>query len=172
MRNVVKLDIDNPEHAHFMHDLAVECKDEFISDYDPELPAIMNAYNRAIHAGDTVAFLCKVNGQNAGIIWVDIDRYKIGYLHAGLMPEFRKGWNALAFLREFVGFCFSTLRLESVEAHLPKYNKPAEKLVRRLGFEKYGLRPYSQRVNGQSQSHVLLALTRQSYEAKYGQRRK
>jgi RimJ/RimL family protein N-acetyltransferase len=168
VRSVVKLDIDNPEHAIFMHDLAVECRDEFISDYDPDIPTLMNAYNRAIHAGDTVAFLCLVDGAKAGIIWVDVDRYRIGYLHAGLMPAFRQGWNALAFLRQFIGFCFDTLGLESLEAHLPKYNKPAEKLVRRLGFEKYGLRPYGLRQGGHPQMHVLLALTKNDYEVKYG----
>lgn len=164
VRTVEKLNIDYPEHAGFMYDLALECKDDFLNDVDTDIIVLINAYNERIHDGSTVAFLCQEDGQNAGIIWVDVDRFGVGYMHAGLMPAFRKGFTALHFARLFVDFCFNSLGLNAVEAQLPTHNRTAEALMRRIGFRKYGLRPFAMMVNGRPERHVLFSMTKETWE--------
>ena len=164
-RTVEKLDIDNPEHATFMYDLAVACQDDFLNDADTDIIILMHEYNQAIKDGNTVAFLCQENGENAGIIWADIDRHAVGYMHAGLMPQYRQGFTALHFARLFVDFCFRQLELNSLEAQLPTHNRVAEVLMRRIGFRKYGLRPFAMKVNGRPEKHVLFAMTKDNWEA-------
>lgn len=143
-----------------MYDLAVECQDDFLNDHENDIVAMLHEYSEGIKTGDVVAFLISLGGVKAGVIWVEIDRYGVGNLHAGLMPEFRKGFTAYKCLREFVGFCFRKLDLRSLEAHIPTHNKVTEKLLRRFGFRKFGLRPEAILVNGEPEAFVLLYLTR------------
>jgi len=156
-----------------MFDLGMACKDDLLDDYDNDIILIIEEYQRATEKGIAKMFLCKQDGENAGIVWVDLDTKGIGYLHAGLMPKFRKGFTALYFIRLFVQYCFETLKLRSVEAHFPTTNKRAETLVRRIGFRKYGLKPHGTTINGKPISHVLLALTQFQYKGlKNGQPRR
>lgn len=164
MRTVERLNIDNPRHAGFMYDLGMACKDQFLDDYDNDIIALIDEYDKRIKSGETIAFLASVDGEEAGIIWVEIDRYNIGYVHIGLMPKFRGGPTAYNITKLFITFCFKSLKVRSLESHIPTFNRVTEKLLRRLGFVKYGLKPEATLVNGVPEKHVLLALTRNKYE--------
>ncbi len=166
MRTVELLDLSVKDHREFMYDLGMTCKDDFLDDYDNDIILLMNHYGKEIEGGGTKAFLCLDDGQKAGIIWVDIDTKGIGYIHAALMPEYRKGFNALHFLRQFVAFCFEHTDLRKIEAHLPTRNRRAEKLIIRIGFTKEGLRKAATMKNGKPENHVLLAITRDQYEGR------
>lgn len=170
-RTVERLDVNIPEHAGFVYDLGLVCKDDLLDDYSNDIILVIADSQCRIANGTTQAFLCRVDGQMAGIVWVDLDPKGIGYIHAGLMPEFRKGFTALHFLRLFIGFCFETLSLRKLEMYLPPRNYRAEKLVRRLGFKKEGFRKEATLIDGKPQHHVVLALTKNKYEGKQdGQR--
>ena len=162
--SIQKLNLNNPEHSTFFYKLAMACKDEFFDDFHTDVIQQLAYYNRQISSGATVAFLISDNTEHIGIVWVDISSDKIGYLHAGLLPEHRKGFTAYKCLRLFVNFCFKTLDLRSLEAQIPVYNKVAEKLLRRFGFTKYGIRPEAILVSGKPESHVLLWLSRDKHK--------
>lgn len=175
-RTVERFDIKNPEHAGFMYDLAMACKDDFMNDYDNDILLIMNEYERAIDAGNVVAFLAMVNGEKAGIIWVDKLLYGVGRVRAGLMPSFRNGFTALGLMHQFIDFCFKELDLRKLDAEISFKWKPtgdelfdrkraknaeaAEKIFRRVGFRKEGLIREAFTVNGEPQDTLLFGLTR------------
>jgi len=165
-RTVENLDVSIPEHAEFMFDLAMACKEDMFDDYDTDIIQIIDDYKRALDRGIAKMFLCRVEGEKAGIVWVDLDTKGIGYLHAGLLPEFRTGFTALYFFRRFIEYCFETLNLRSLEMGIPTRNRKAEAIVRRIGFKKYGIKPAATTVNGQPIPLVLLAFTRDQYKGR------
>jgi RimJ/RimL family protein N-acetyltransferase len=161
---VVLLNPSNSEHMAFMFDLATACKEDFLDDFNQDEILLLHQYADCIKSGQTTAFIAKADGKNAGIIWVDVTPTKIGYLHVGLLPEFRKGFNALGLIRDFMTFCFNTLELRKLEASIPTKNITIEKLLRRLGFTKEGVQMEATVVNGESENHVLLAMTKKRYQ--------
>lgn len=172
MRTVEKLDIANPEHSGFMYDLGTTCKDSFLNDHQNDIILMMNHYEQRIKDGSTVAFLCKEDGENVGIVWVEIDIYQIGRLRAGMMPEHRRGMTAAHFLKDFIAFCFKTLNLRKLDAeieidHKNRGSRAAEKLLRRFGFEKEGLLKEALIRDGKPRNTVLLALLRSKYRVKH-----
>lgn len=164
MMEVVLLNPDNSEHMAFMFDLATACKEDFLDDFASDEIILLHQYADCIKRGSTTAFIAKKDGENAGIIWVDVNPKKIGYLHIGLLPEFRQGFNALTLIRDFLGFCFNTLRLRKIEASIPTKNIVIEKLYRRLGFTKEGIKKEATVVNGRSENHLLLAMTQKRFQ--------
>ena len=171
MRTVEKLDITRKEHAEFMYDLGLACKDDFLNDHQNDMILMMNEYDRAIRAGSVVAFLCKQEAENIGIVWVEKDLYGVGRVRAGLMPAHRQGFTAAHFLKKFVDFCFRTLDLRKLDAEIVLCGKEgrtslaAEALLRRFGFRKEGLLRESLLKGGRPRDTLLLGLTRKTYEA-------
>lgn len=161
---VSRLDLLRQDHSKFAYRLAMACHDDFLHDAFNDPIELLHSYRQSIKNGDTVAFLIHVGDEMAGVVYVDIDRRKVGFIHAGLLPQFRKGMTAAKCLRRFINFCFGSLDLNALEGHIPTYNKVAEKLLRRYGFIKYGLRPEALCVNGKPETHVLLYLTKKRYE--------
>jgi hypothetical protein len=170
MRSVEQLDISRKEHAEFMYDLGLICQDDFLDDHQNDMILIMNEYDRAIRGGSVVAFLCKQDGLNAGIVWVEKNLYGVGRVRAGLLPQYRQGFTAAHFLKMFVDFCFKTLNLRKLDAEIVLYGKEkrgsaaAEKLLRRFGFAKEGLIREALLKGGKPRDTVLLGLTRNRYE--------
>lgn len=162
-RSVVKLDLTNKEHRAFMFDLGMVCKAQFLNDAEPDIIPVMNEYARMLEAGTTQAFICLEEGKKAGIIWVEFDRYGVGYLRAGLLPEYRKGWTALYFLRQFIEFCFNTAKLRKLVANVEPANQAAEKILRRLGFKKQGMDIDAVVVDGKPVTFLVLFLTPKNY---------
>lgn len=172
MKSIQSLNLLNPEHALFMHDLAVACKEDFLNDHENDIILLINEYERKLRNGSTKAFLVKVDNEKAGIIWVDIDTYDVGRIRAGLLPAYRQGILSLNLLRDFIKYCFSSLNLRKLDAEivlsLNRYGKrqtaPAERLLRHLGFKKEGLVNEALLKNGVARDTVLLGLTKNQYE--------
>lgn len=170
MRTVEKLDINRKEHAEFMYDLGMTCKEDFLNDHQNDMILMMNNYDRAIRNGSVVAFLCKQDTESIGIVWVEKDVYGVGRVRAGLLPEYRQGFTAAHFLKKFVDFCFKTLDLRKLDAEIVLYEKgnrgsrAAESLLRRFGFKKEGLLREALLKDGKPRDTVLLGLTRKRYE--------
>lgn len=178
---VERLNLDIKDHSSFMFELAYVCQDDFLNDYQNDIILLMNHYERAINNGSAVAFLCKKNGENCGIVWVEIDDYECGRIRAGMMPEYRSGFTAYKFLRLFIDYCFNSLKLRKLDAEIvmgEKYKdgrkmryrpmsrttKAAEKLLRRFGFEKEGQPKEALLIDGKPRDTLLLALTRNRYK--------
>jgi hypothetical protein len=166
MRTVEKLNLLNPEHSAFAYDLAMACQNEFIDDYNPDIILLLEEFSHRLKEGDTKAFLCKVDGQKAGIIWVEIDRYEIGFLRGGMMPAYRNGFHIWWFFKEFIEYCFQGLKLRKLQADVPVWNRRIEKLVRLIGFKKEGIIFEASMKNGVPENHVYFGLTRNRYEGK------
>jgi len=170
MRTVERLDINNPEHAGFMFDLGNACQDDFLNDHQSDIILLMNEYDRRIRDGSVVAFLCKQDGADIGIVWVEMDGFGVGRVRAGMMPEYRSGFTAAHFLRKFVDFCFRTLSLRKLDAEIVLYDKmnrgskAAETLLRRFGFKKEGFLRESLMKGGRPRDTILLGLTRNRFE--------
>lgn len=164
------LDIGKPEHAAFMYDLGMACKEDFLNDSQPDMIYIIHEYEQAIKNGSTVAFLCLKDSEKMGIIWVERDIYDVGRIRAGLMPEHRKGFTAIKVLRLFVDYCFETLKLRKLDAEIELYSKKnrtsqaAEKILRRFGFRKEGLIKEAYLRDGKPKNTLLLGLTKKQYE--------
>lgn len=170
MKTVVKLNIDNPEHAGFMFDLAFACQDDFLNDVDNDIILMMNEYQRGIKEGRVHAFIAQEEGRNLGIVWIEVDRYGVGRLRAGMMPDERKGTRAFYFLHQFIDHCFNTLKIRKLDAEFALYDpdnrsaKAAEKLLRRFGFKKEGHIKQALSKGGVLKDTILLGLTRDRYK--------
>lgn len=185
VNTVELLNLQNKDHSLFMFELAYICQDDFLNDHNNDIILLMNHYERAINNGNAVAFLCKKKQKNCGIVWVEIDDYGVGRIRAGMMPEYRKGFTAYNFLRLFINYCFTTLKLRKLDAEIvmgeklclrkggktkTKYapmsrtTQAAEKLLRRFGFEKEGQPKEALLINGKPRDTLLLAITRNRYE--------
>lgn len=184
-RTVEPLNIGIPEHAGFMYDLALLCKDDFLNDYENDIILVMNEYERRLADGSVVAFLAKQNGENAGIIWVELDRYKVGRLRAGMMPKYRKGHTAMHFFKQFISFCFESLNIRKLDAEITMGEKfkdidgkvryktvrtalAAEALLRRFGFKKEGQIKEALLINGKPRDTLLFGFTRNQYKGRKG----
>lgn len=170
MQTVEVLNLSNRDHAGFMYDLATVCQKDFLNDYDNDVILLMNEYERAIDDGSCKAFLAKVEDQPAGIIWTEIDRYGVGRVRAGLMPEFRRGHIAYSFMRQFIDYCFNVLSLRKLDAELTLWrdrnrsSMAAEKILRRIGFRKQGLIEDALLIGGKPYDTLLFGLTKKRYE--------
>ena len=169
MRTVEKFDISQKDHAEFMFDLGMACKDDFLNDHQDDIILMMNEYDRRLRNGSVVAFLCKQGGEKIGILWVEKDIFGVGRIRAGMMPAYRKGFTAAHFLKMFVEFCFKTLDLRKLDAeieinHENRGSRAAEKLLRRFGFRKEGLLKEALLRDGIPRHTILLGLTRTLYE--------
>lgn len=169
MKTVERLNIDNPEHAGFMYDLAVECKDDFLNDHDSDIILMMNEYQRRIKSETVFAFIAKDGDRKEGIVWVDVDNYGVGRIRAGLTNSSRKGHTAMYFLRLFIAFCFDRLDLRKLDAEIVLYGREnkssqaAEKLLRRFGFKKEGLIKEALLKDGTPRDTLLFGLTQNRY---------
>lgn len=169
MKTIQTLNLLNPEHALFMHDLAQSCKEDFLNDYENDIILLINEYERRIKNGSTKAFLVKIDGSQAGIIWVDIDIYEVGRIRAGLLPQFRQGVRSLRILKDFVRYCFDSLKLRKLDAEIilpldKQLTASAERLLRHIGFKKEGLIKEALLKNGVAHHSVLLGLTKNQFE--------
>lgn len=166
------INLDNADHAGFIYDLINECRAEFLSDFEDDELLVIAEYRDRIKNGQTVGFLGKVDGQPIGAIWVDIDRYKIGNMYAGAIPQYRGGIAAYRFLKQFIEFCFESMDLRKLEAKIlfrGRTKNTPERLVRKLGFKKQGMDWDSTLINGESVDHLVFALTKTKYlENKHG----
>ncbi|HEY9747002.1 MAG TPA: GNAT family protein [Oculatellaceae cyanobacterium] len=159
MRSVEKLDINNKEHAGFLFDLAMACKDELIDDYENDIILMVDKMQRGIASGSIKAFLCSVKGEKCGAMWVEICPREIGEIHAAMLPKFRDfSGHAIAFLKLFIPFCFNTLKLRKLRAMVPTYLSRPERLLRAYGFRKVGLHKAETLRNGKPESVVELCL--------------
>jgi hypothetical protein len=159
VRTIEPLDINNQDHAGFLFDLAMACQDELIDDYDNDIILLVDKMHRAIHKGRIKAFLCKVQGENAGVMWVELCPREIGEIHAALLPKFRNfSGHAMAFLKKFIPFCFETLKLRKLRAMVPTYLNRPERLLRAYGFRKVGLHKAETIRNGRPENVVELCL--------------
>jgi hypothetical protein len=168
MKTVETLNLLKPEHSMFMHDLAMVCKDDFLNDYDNDIILIINEYERQIKKGQTKAFLVRINGEKAGIIWVEM-MYGVGRLRAGLLPKYRQGVRSYNLLKDFARYCFDSLKLRKLDAELvlpndSKKTSAGERLLRHLGFKKEGLLKEALLRNGEPHNTILLGLTRNQYK--------
>lgn len=170
MQTVEVLNLSNRDHAGFMYDLAKVCQKDFLNDHDNDIILLMNEYERALDDGSCKAFLAKVDDAPAGIIWVEIDRYGVGRVRAGLMPEFRRGHTAYRFMRQFIDYCFNRLSLRKLDAELTLWrdqnrsSMAAEKILRRIGFRKQGLIEDAMLIDGKPYDTLLFGLTKKRYE--------
>lgn len=176
--SVELIDLSQPDHAQFMYDLALACKDDFLNDVDNDIILMINHYERAINNGNVVAFIAKVEGANAGIVWVEKDGYGTGRIRAGLLPSYRRWQTAQYFLRLFIDYCFNSLDFRKLDAEIifgeklpngryapmPRGVRAAEKLLRRFGFKKQGINEEALMINGRARDSLLLALTRNRYK--------
>lgn len=167
MRSAELLDLNDQEHAEFLYELLTTCKDDFLDDYEQDILKVINDYAKSLH-GESVAFLCSVNGEKAGIIGVTPNARQVGELLAAMMPKYRDGLgrNAYFFLDGFIEFCFHTLEYRKLRALNPIDNQKPEKLLRRYGFRKAGLHPEETMKNGKPVLMVELYMTKNLYEAK------
>jgi RimJ/RimL family protein N-acetyltransferase len=183
MRSVEKFDILNPEHAGFMYDLAMACREDFMNDHDNDILLIMSEYERQLKAGTVVAFLALQDEKPAGIIWVELDRFNTGRLRAGLMPQYRQGYTAMHFFRQFIDFCFEHLDVRKLDAEIVMGEKfrdadgriryrqirtalAAEKLLRRFGFKKEGQPKEALMIDGKPRDTLLFGFTRNQYKGR------
>lgn len=165
MRSIELLNINSPEHAGFVFDLLMACKDTLLDDYENDIIMVIKKTEDELKSKAAVAFLCRVNGQPCGLIWVSNTPKEIGEIHAAMMPVFRGGLgkHALYFLKEFIPFCFNTLKYRKLRAMIPIYNRPAERMLRFYGFKKAGLHHEETLKNGKPITIVELSLTKNQF---------
>jgi RimJ/RimL family protein N-acetyltransferase len=171
MRTVELLNINKPEHAAFMFDLAMACKDQLLDDYNNDIIVMVEDMSAALNEKRIIAFLCYVNEKPCGMIWVENMPREIGEINAAMMPEYRAGLgkHAYYFLRMFVPFCFESLNLRKLRAMISIQNKKPEKLLRHYGFKKVGLHPEESMRDGKPVTMVELFMTQNQYKGrKYG----
>lgn len=174
-RTVEKLDVNQSEHAGFVYDLAMACQDELLDDYQDDIILLISQMERDLKAGNIIGFLCRVDGEKCGLIWVQKAPRDIGELHAAMLPKFRKSMagHAMYFLKTFIPFCFDRLKLRKLRAMIPVYLKRPERLLRRYGFQKAGLHREETMKDGRPESVVELYLLRNQYKGlQYGKIKK
>lgn len=164
-KTVELLNVDNPAHAEFLYDVAMACKDYYFNDYDNDIIVMIQQSKQAIQQGLIKAFLAKVEDKPVGIIWVERDHYDIGFVRAGIMPEYRNGVFAKYFLNQFVKFCFEKLGFRKLVATFTTEQKTIERLLRDMGFTKEGLLKEELVKDGRPVDLLRLALLKGRYEA-------
>jgi hypothetical protein len=172
-RTVEVLDVAKPEHAGFMFDLAMACKDQLLDDYSNDIIVLIEEMGAALAAKQTTAFICKVDATPCAMVWVNHTPRDIGEITAAMMPEFRKGLGAHAyyFLSMFVPYCFDSLNIRKLRALIPITNNRPEKLLRKYGFRKVGLHQEETVKNGIPQTVVELSMTRNQYKGRKHERK-
>lgn len=167
-RSVELLDVNKRDHAMFLYDLLVACKDEFLDDYENDIIAVIDEYHKRLEHQGATAFLCLVNGQKAGIIGVSDNGKHVGELLAALHPQFRDGLgrHAYRFMEAFVSFCFDSLDYRKLRTLNFISNQRVEKLLRHYGFRKAGLHYAETMKDGKPATMVELYMTKSLYEGR------
>lgn len=168
MKSVIQLDFKNKEHRAFFFDVLLEARDTWEHDDSYDAIEFVTLVDRGVQAGVCKAFIGVVNGNMAGVIWVDHDRMRVGTLHGALLPKYQNGFFSKWFVREFLSYCFNTLNLRKVMVELPVFNVKADKLLKNLGFKREGLLKDHFTINGVSKYAVLLGLSKSQFQNKAG----
>jgi RimJ/RimL family protein N-acetyltransferase len=165
MTNTVELlDVSRADHSGFVYDLAMACKEELLNDFESDIIVFINQAQRKIASGYVHAFMCKVDGEAVGSIWVERDDYGIGYVRFGVLPEARNAFKAKWFLAQFLGYCFGALSLRKVVSLFEPAQRPMEKLLRDLGFRKEGFFRAELMRHGEPVDIVRLGLLKETYD--------
>jgi hypothetical protein len=161
-------DMDNPVHAGLVCRLCQASRDILLDDFNSDVILFIQDMQRELSAQNATGWVCKVDGEPAGILWVSVDTRGIGEMFGGCLPEYRKGLarHTASFSRAFLDYCFHPdgLNLRKVRAETPVYNHKAEKLLKGLGFRKEGLLQAETLRNGKPENHVRLRLLREEWE--------
>ncbi len=171
-RDVLPLDFSNRNHRAILFDLAVANQQHLLNDVDNDIPLIIYGYEQRQAAGEVFAFIAVVDDQPAGCFWIEVDRYGIGRLRGALLPEYRDAWNGAFFLRLAVQYAFEGVGIRKLECELALYPKldresaTAERLLKRIGFNKRAILPESLMIGGRPKDTILLDYLKRDYDVK------
>lgn len=170
-REVEPLDFSLKAHRGLLFDLAWNDREHLLNDTDNDPILVIDGYERQEQAGWLHPFVALVDGELAGAVWLETDRYNTGRVHAAFLPEHRTIWNGLFFLRWLVDFSFD-LGLRKLDAEFALYSKhdkqsaAFERTLKHIGFNKRAILPEALMVGGEPKDTILLDYLKRDYDVK------
>ncbi len=167
MRSIEPLDLLDKSHRALFFDLIMENQDKFLNDHLNDPVFIIQECTRLFGGNGGQGFVLMVDGAQAGMCWLEIDLYGIGYIHGAIFPQYRNLFNAVWFLRQILDYCFGLGGLRKLVSEVPTHNKAAEAVLRKVGFTKEGILKDAFTVNGKPQKLLILGLTKSQHEGNH-----
>lgn len=165
MIEFLPIDLSNSEHGAFVYDVMKACEKELLDDFDNDIILLIEELEALIRIGDSKGFIVLYDGNPIGIIHMSIDRYQIGCLHGGMLPEYANGLGRKAYksVKKFIQFAFENFKIRKIKAEIPTYNRKAERILLGMGFKKEGLFLEQTIRNGKPENVVSLQLLKSAY---------
>lgn len=169
-RSVEPLDFNNRSHRALLFDLALANKHHLLNDHDADILLVINEYEQQWNSGYLHAFITLVNDEPVGCVWLEVDRYEIGRVHAAFGTL--RAWDCLFFLRVLIGFAFESLGTRKLDSEFALYSKKDrqsacyERILKRIGFRKRTILPEALMINGKPKDTILLDYLKRDYDVK------
>lgn len=158
------LQLHNPDHSGLVYDLLQHHHHWLTDDFTPDpiqmIGEMAENQQKQIATGWIAQRESQSKSEFLGIIWVEVDRFRIGRLFGAATPSVKNGISrdGIRFANQFIQYCFTTLKLRKLVAEVAITNRNAERFMQLLGFRKEGLLLNESLKNGQPVHWVRLQL--------------
>lgn len=149
---------DSDEHNKFIWQVACEHKKTLADDTNNDPILVVQKMVRDSVPSLPRHFIVHVDGEKAGYIGALIDIQGVGYMEGASLKRYQRFFPAYRATMQFADIVFKQLKVRKLKAAIPVWNKPAETVVRAVGFRKEGLQKRELIYNGKETDIVEMAL--------------
>jgi hypothetical protein len=172
------LQLHDPDHSGLVYDLLQQHQDWLMDDFslDPiqMIGEMAENQQKQIATGWIAQRDSQKKSEFLGLIWVEVDRLRIGRLFGAATLSVKNGISrdGIRFAKQFIQYCFESLKLRKLVAEVATTNRNAERFMQLLGFRKEGLLLNESLKNGQPVHWVRLQLLPNQEDRKHNKTNK